>query len=180
MGREERKTGMDSSAVISECGRYRYRLYRSWSDGPFVVFLMFNPSTADATVNDPTIRKCIGFAERWGFPGLTVVNLFALRSTDPRAISKALYGDAVGPDNDAEILTACATSTELVAAWGCGQHMKGHRDRAAKALRLIRETYPVLKISCLGRSADGSPRHPLMLPYTTQLEPFSEVRARTK
>lgn len=164
---------MHATAVISECGRYRYRLYRSWADGPFVVFLMFNPSTADATTDDPTIRKCIGFAQRCGYPGLTVVNLFALRSTDPRAVSKALYADAVGPENDEAILTACATASEVIAAWGCGQHMKRHRDRAAKVLKLIRETYPALEVRCLGRSADGSPRHPLMLAYSTELQQFN-------
>jgi hypothetical protein len=159
-------------AVISACQRYRYRLYRSWADGPFVVFLMFNPSTADAEVDDPTIRKCIGFAQRWGYPGLTVVNLFALRSADPKVIGRSLYADAVGPDNDLAILTACVTATEVIAAWGCGQHMKAHRDRAPKVLRLIRETYPAMPISCMGRSADKSPRHPLMLPYSTEREPF--------
>jgi hypothetical protein len=163
---------VSKSAVLSECGRYRYRLYRSWSAGPFVVFLMFNPSTADAKEDDPTIRKCIGFARRWKYPGLTVVNLFALRSTDPRAIGRALYADAVGPDNDEAILTACATAKEVISAWGCGQHMKSHSDRPAKVLRMVRATYPRLAIQCLGRSSDGSPRHPLMLAYSTERQPF--------
>lgn len=165
-------TEVHRSAVISDCKRYRYRLYRSWGDGPFVVFLMFNPSTADAEIDDPTIRKCIGFAKRWGYPGLTVVNLFALRSTDPKAVGRALYAEAVGPENDSAILAACGTAKEVIAAWGCGQHMKGHRDRPTKVLKLIRETLPDLRISCLGLSADGSPRHPLMLAYETELQPF--------
>jgi len=156
------------SAVISDCKRYRYCLYRSWGDGPFVVFLMFNPSTADAEVDDPTIRKCIGFAQRWGYPGLAVVNLFALRSTDPKAIARHLYDDAVGIENDSQILTACTTATQVVAAWGCGQHLKSHSDRPAKVIKLIRGYYPKLELVCLGRSKDGSPRHPLMLPYTTE------------
>lgn len=159
---------MESSAVISDCLRYRYRLYRSWSDGPFVVFLMFNPSTADAQEDDPTIRKCIGFAKRWGYPGITVVNLFALRSTDPKAIEKHLYADAVGIENDSQILTACTTAKQVVAAWGCGQHLKMHRDRPEKVIKMIQSYYPDLELVCLGRSKDGSPRHPLMLSYSTQ------------
>ena len=160
------------SAEVSEDRRYRYRLYRSWGDGPFVVFLMFNPSTADAEVDDPTIRKCMGFARQWGFNGISVVNLFAFRSTDPKAIGRMLYSEAVGTDNDRAILTTCATAGEVVLAWGCGSHMKGHGDRPKRVLRLIRETYPNLRIACLGRSKDGHPRHPLMLPYSTAKEPF--------
>lgn len=164
---------MNRSAVLSECQKYRYRLYRSWSDGPLVVFVMFNPSTADGIEDDPTIRKCIGFAQRWRYPGITVVNLFAVRSTDPRAVRRMLYADAVGLENDTAILTACATAAEVVVAWGCGYHMGAHSDRAKKVVRMIRDTYPSLRISCLGRSKDGHPRHPLMLPYSTPLEPFA-------
>lgn len=155
------------SAELSSCGKYRYRLYRSWGDGPFVVFVMFNPSTADAEIDDPTIRKCIGFAKSWGINGICVVNLFAFRSTDPRTIGKMLYADAVGPKNDEAILTSCATASEVVFAWGCGQHMKSHSDRVSKVRRLIRNTYPYLPINCLGKSKDGQPRHPLMLSYST-------------
>jgi hypothetical protein len=155
------------SAILSDCGRYRYRLYRSWDDGPFVVFLMFNPSTADAQQDDPTIRKCMGFAKQWGYPGITVVNLFAMRSSDPREISKVPFNSAVGAENDEAILTACCTASELVCAWGCGQHMRKRLDRADSVLRMIRRTFPMLPITCLGRGADGQPRHPLMLAYST-------------
>jgi hypothetical protein len=161
------------SAELSECGRYRYRLYRSWGDGPFVVFLMFNPSTADAETDDPTIRKCVGFAQRWKYGGVAVVNLFAFRSSDPTAIGKHLYADAVGPKNDEAILTACATAAEVVLAWGCSQHFKSHRDRPAKILQLIRKHYPALKISCLGKSKDGHPYHPLMLGYLSERRPYN-------
>lgn len=137
-----------------------------------MVFLMFNPSTADAEKDDHTIRKCIGFAKEWGYPGVTVVNLFAIRSTDPREVSKVSFEDAVGPDNDREILTACVTAAAVVCAWGCGQHMRKRSDRVDRALRMIVEAYPDLPIACLGRSADGNPRHPLMLSYDTPREHF--------
>lgn len=158
---------MNKSAEISVCERYRYRLYRSWADGPFVVFLMFNPSTANAEMDDPTIRKCMGFAERWGYGGIAVVNLFALRSTDPREVGKVSFAEAVGPDNDDAILKVCATAGEVITAWGCGQHMRTRLDRAIKVLRSIKATYPDLPINCLGRGKDGQPRHPLMLAYST-------------
>lgn len=160
------------SAALSACQRYRYSLYRSWADGPFVVFLMFNPSTADAQENDPTIRKCMGFSRTWGYPGMAVVNLFALRSTDPRALKSVSYQEAVGPENDASILTALATASELICAWGCSAHMKTRLDRAKKVISMVRRTYPSMPIRCLGRSADGTPRHPLMLPYITAREEY--------
>jgi hypothetical protein len=90
---------LQPGAVISQDGKYRYKLARYWnSKEPPVIFIMLNPSTADAVENDPTIRRCISFAKRWGFGGLEVYNLFALRSYDPAVIEIA--GDPVGPDND--------------------------------------------------------------------------------
>lgn len=74
----------EQSATISECGRYRYRLTRRFADGPCATFVMLNPSTADETIDDPTIRRCRNFAIREGCGGLVVVNLFAYRATDPR------------------------------------------------------------------------------------------------
>lgn len=159
---------MTKSAELSGDGRYRYRLYRSWGDGPFVVFLMFNPSTADAETDDPTIRKCIGFAQQWGYGGISVVNLFALRSTDPREVGKVPFAEAVGVDNDEAILKVCGTAGEIVLAWGCGQHMRNRLDRASKVIRLIRTHFPSLPINCLGRGKDGQPRHPSRLSYSTQ------------
>lgn len=76
---------MDKGAIISECGKYRYQLWRIWDDTkPKVLFIMHNPSTADANEDDPTIRRCIGFAKRWGYGGIYVGNLFAFRATDPK------------------------------------------------------------------------------------------------
>jgi hypothetical protein len=170
----------ESDAVLSECGTYRYRLWRHWGDGAcgLVTFVMLNPSTADGHIDDPTIRKCVGFARRWGRHGIRVVNLFALRSTDPRGL--VTHADPVGPDNDTH-LTAVIRQLRahdepehlIVCAWGsCG---------TAAVKRLVAGRVKALAMDgalgdaplmCLGRARDGSPRHPLMLAYNTRLEPW--------
>ncbi|MFD3920195.1 DUF1643 domain-containing protein [Streptomyces sp. NPDC058595] len=95
---------MIRTALISDCGRYRYRLTRTWGPGPAAVMVMLNPSTADGTQDDPTVRRCVTFADAWGCGGLIVVNLYAWRATK-RAELK-LAPDPVGPDNDAHLRTA--------------------------------------------------------------------------
>src|SRR5690606_18576726 len=100
-----RRGTMNGTARFSPCGQYRYLLTRPipapfWKpDAGEAVFVMLNPSTADASEDDPTIRRCIGFAKEWGCTGLTVANLYALRSTDPKGLWK--HRDPVGPENDA-------------------------------------------------------------------------------
>lgn len=84
------------AAVLSPCGRYRYELTRRWAPGPLVGWVMLNPSRADAHTDDPTVRRCVGFAHRWGYGGLIIRNLYALRATDPAALADHL--DPVGPD----------------------------------------------------------------------------------
>ncbi len=97
---------MTGSAVLSECARYRYRLDRAWERDDHglgtVTWVMLNPSTADADVDDPTIRRCIGFSKAWGYNALTVVNLFAWRATSPRDL--CAVEDPVGPDNEAHLI----------------------------------------------------------------------------
>ena len=149
------------TAIFSECGTYRYQLIVREPRGFGVAtFVMLNPSTADEMKDDPTVRRCRGFAVRWGFQEVRVVNLFALRSTDP----KALYSDAspVGPENDAAIVGAAMTSDRVVAAWGVHGSLLG-RDKAVSEL-LYR-----FNISCLGRTKDGSPKHPLYLKSDSKL-----------
>jgi hypothetical protein len=126
---------------------------------------MLNPSTADATKNDATIRKCIGFSKRWGYGRMIVVNLFALRSTDPRALAKNT--DPVGVENDYWTITAMREARECVCAWGCQQHLTTPKLRArpSLALSLIRMHAPTV---CLGFRKDGAPRHPLILSYETE------------
>ena len=154
------------SAVISECGQYRYRLDRWWGKGTRAVFIMLNPSTADADMDDPTIRRCIGFAKAWGADGLTVVNLFAYRATDPEALREC--SAPVGPENDHAIRRAVAGAQHVVAAWGTNSFIGG---RAYRVKKIIKEMGATLR--CLGRTNSGNPRHPLYVPAAQPLEDFA-------
>ncbi len=158
---------MNKSAVISECGQFRYILRRSWDIGrPGVTFVMLNPSIADAEQDDPTVRKCIGFAERQGFGHLNVVNLFAHRATDPANLKRA--GWPRGPECDFWIDRALGETHNAICAWGT--NARG-LVRPAEVLELIRKRG--LKPVALALTDDGIPRHPLMLPYTCTLTEFA-------
>ena len=153
-GDELRALAESSGAVISACGRYRYRLWRRWSDGPTCVFIMLNPSTADAESDDPTIRRCIGFAKREGCGGLVVANLFAFRATSPRDMMAA--DDPVGPENDNHLRWCADLATgPVIAGWGAHGSFRG-RDAAVR--RMLDG-----KAMHLGLTAAGQPRHPLYL-----------------
>jgi hypothetical protein len=158
-----------SGAAFSPCRKYRYRLWRTWGDPQKrVAFIGLNPSTADESKDDPTIRKCIGFAKRWGYGGLTMLNLFGWRSTDPKGLREP--ADPVGLDNDTAIGFACIDAERVVFAWGSHQPV---RELLAKRAADLREKYDKVfrsRAVVLGRCADGNPRHPLMLPYTTPVE----------
>src|SRR4051812_29394299 len=107
-----------SSATFSGDGMYRFRLDRKWSDGVnYCNFLMLNPSTADAVANDPTVERCQRRAQLWGYDGLIVTNLFALRSTNPDKL-KAVVDPVGNPDNDDAILEAATKSGIVICAWG--------------------------------------------------------------
>lgn len=140
------------SAVLSSCGQYRYELWRRWAEGPHVLFIMLNPSTADAANDDATIRKCVAYAKRWGFGALCVGNLFAFRATDPKDMKSA--ADPIGPENDATLARLSSEAGVIVAAWGAhGTHM--NRDKA------VMKMLPT--INALHVTKDGSPGHPLYL-----------------
>jgi hypothetical protein len=161
--------GVQCSAELSPCGRYRYTLTRRWTAGlPVMTFVMLNPSTA-AVVDDPTTRRCIAFARAAGCGGLSLVNLMAWRATNPRDLRTV--EDPVGPDNDRWILYTVVTNHPgpLVLAWGSGADWARARARAHTVLVLLAGR-PLL---CLGLTASGQPRHPLYVKAVTQLRPFN-------
>jgi hypothetical protein len=148
---------MKSRAELSPCKNYRYALWREWSDEPQVLFVMLNPSTADDSQDDPTIRRCIAFAKQWGYGGLIVANLFAWRSPYPAHLKNAR--DPIGPSNDQWLKKLAKQSAAVVGAWGNhGTYMQ--RGQAVAAL------FPGLQ--CLGVTKQGQPRHPLYVPSATQ------------
>lgn len=162
---------MKSSAVISECGLYRYSLTREWDASlPRAAWCMLNPSTADALIDDPTIRRVIGLSKSWGFGSVEVVNLFAFRATDPKAMRASWQ--PIGPMNDTFIKTAADVCGAFIAAWGASGT---HRSRAWEVLRLI-EGIPVW---CCGMTKGGQPKHPLYVHSMTKrvlLNPSPEVK----
>jgi hypothetical protein len=131
---------------------------------------MFNPSTADATEDDHTIRKCIGFAKRWGYGRMVVVNLFAIRSRDPKAVGR-IGESSVGPLNMYWILEAAMEGREIICAWGCAQHAPQIECLIERTLGELQDRVDI-PLRCLGRRKDGHPRHPLILAYDTPREPF--------
>jgi hypothetical protein len=167
------------SALISPGGKYRYHLHRELPGGGrrVATFIMLNPSTADHLVDDPTIRKCIGFCQRWGCGELNVVNLFAVRATDPADMRKA--SDPVGEDNHEWVRRAVDTTRDfhepqdaglVVCSWGThGSYM----DRDLTVLGWIEG---LCKPMALGLTRDGHPRHPLYVPYSAELVPFAGRR----
>lgn len=182
-------------ARFSADGLQRYRLGRiintralpplgewhRWQDEAWraawvrVVFLMLNPSDADAFKPDNTVSRCVKFAQIWGADVLEVVNLFAFRSPYPKDLRRASYrGD--GPENDAQILAACKGAHRVVAAWGAGGDFDLVSERARHVEEMLR--FQGIALHCLARTDDGTcPKHPLargrhFIPYTKELEVY--------
>jgi hypothetical protein len=152
-------TNEPNGAYFSECQRYRYALWRWWGQGPprlpyLCAFICLNPSTADASNNDPTVTRCIVFSKRWGFDGFAMLNLFAHRATDPKEMKRAI--NPVGPLNDDVIRYYAKAAGMTVAAWGAhGTHL----GRNNAVLRLLKGQ----RLYHLAVTKDGHPRHPLYL-----------------
>ncbi|MGV2886049.1 DUF1643 domain-containing protein [Paenibacillus taichungensis] len=146
---------MLKGAIIDASGQYRYSLWRIWdSNLPGVLFIMLNPSTADATIDDPTIRRCIGFAKSWGYGSLEVVNLFAYRATNPDELKNCI--DPVGSENDEYILKALKQAKKVITAWGT----KGaFFNRNQAVMEILKPYHP----HCLDTSKGGHPKHPLYI-----------------
>lgn len=155
---------MRSEAYLSNDRKYRYWLLRVWDDSlPVNCSCGVNPSTADERENDPTIRKDIGFSERQGFGGLLKLNVSAYRSTDPRGMRNMPVGDENTPSNLRQFFNLF-NAKQFTAAWG-----RNGRYLSAQAAAVLREFPDAM---CFGKNPDGTPRHTLMLPYTTKLERF--------
>ena len=154
-----------ASAIFSPCRTWRYTLERRWGDDPLTLVIVgLNPSTADETQDDPTIRRCIGFARSWGYGRLLMLNLFAYRATDPREMLAA--ADPIGPDNPEVIGREAGRALgSVLCAWGVhGAHLgwgPGVLERLGS------------KAMVLGLTKDGHPKHPLYLRADTQPSPLS-------
>ena len=147
-----------ATATFDPTRRYRYRLSRVWDPaGPRVCFVMCNPSTADALTLDPTVRRCAGFARRWGAGAFEVTNVFALRSTDPAALRRS--PDPVGPGNDDAIVAAATSADRVVCAWGIHGALHDRHDRVLALLDRAGVSAEALRLT-----RSGLPGHPLYLP----------------
>lgn len=161
----------ESGALFSPCERYRYELTRVWdASRPRLVFCGLNPSTADHRRDDPTIRRVVGFANRWGCGSLLMLNLFGLRSTDPRGLRTV--DDANGPGNDGAILKAFeearSRGERIVLGWGSWGHLL---DRGFRVANWALEVHGAPE--CFGLTKNGHPRHPLYLPNDAPTERWS-------
>ena len=158
------------SAYLSEDRTYRYSLTRDvapLTGQGTVSFIGLNPSTADETQDDPTIRRCIDFARRWGFARLKMLNLYAYRATNPHELWDVV--DAVGPENDCTIAKVVGGSDLVICAWGCCPFLYARPtiNRPRDVLALIAAPH------CLGSTKAGYPRHPLYLRADTLPQPFA-------
>lgn len=165
--------GVVGSALISADGLYRWSLTRRWGRGPMLTWLMLNPSTADAFTDDPTIRRCIGFAKAWGYGGIVVVNLFALRATHPELLNQ--HPDPVGPRNDDMILAAARAHSPLVVAWGADAPAE-RVQAVTDLLSLEQRADPdgqCARLLALGHTKAGFPRHPLYVRADTSPVDYS-------
>lgn len=148
---------IEKRARLSRCGRYRYVLERSWGCERTVLVIGLNPSTADAKVDDPTVRRCVQFAKDWGFGRLLIANLFAYRSTNPSVLLKV--DDPIGPSTDRILRETIEEADCVVAAWGA---RGGLLKRDQTVLEMLDDVY------CIGLTASGMPRHPLYMPAASQ------------
>lgn len=156
----------DAPAVFSPCRTYRYLLRRRVSlESGVVLWVMLNPSTADERVEDPTIRRCTDFTRRWNYGTLEVVNLYALRATDPREL--LCHTDPVGPENDTHIVAAMRRATFTILAWGASPEPLA---RKASVTLLAQQDVSIPTPYVLGWTKDGHPRHPLYVPRNRRLE----------
>ena len=160
--RTHRTEEIASEAVYSDCGNYRYRLSRRWSDaGSLINFIMLNPSKADEFRNDPTVERCERRARHLGFAAFCVTNIFAWRATDPKDMRRASHPD--GPLNSKIVLEAAKDADMVIAAWGAhGEHL----GRGVEVAQMLQSAH--VPLHHLGLSKHGHPRHPLYIAYSKE------------
>lgn len=158
---------IERKASFSRCRRYRYQLKRRWEDGDgSCVFIGLNPSTADASTDDPTIRRCMGFAQNWGFNELIMVNLFAYRTPHPSLLKKC--DDPVGSGNRQALRRACGSAQRIVVAWG---NDGAYLDQASKFAIIWAEH----TLYCFGLSKNDQPLHPLYQRREAKLVKYTQM-----
>ena len=154
-----------SDAEFSLCKRYRYTLVRQWGEGPrSIAFIGLNPSTADEIKNDPTVAKCIRWAKKWDYDMMWMLNIFAIRSTDPKYLR--MVHDPIGNENNKYISKITELTTTVICCWGTGGEFL---QRGRQVFNLLNHEC----ILCLGTTKLGHPRHPLYLRNDTRPEVFS-------
>lgn len=166
-----------AGALFSDDLTMRYRLWRRWADGPVLVVIGLNPSTADEAKTDPTVAKCMRHAIMWGLKGLVMLNLFPYRSTDPVTMKKAvnqlprwLWRNEIALNRDTiwkECYDTTGSGGAILAAWGNHGSFRGESHRIMEPIK------PYHDIACLGLTKSGEPRHPLYVPMLTKPVPFS-------
>jgi len=158
-------------AVITPCGKYRTSLTRIWSDGPVALFFLLNPSIADSSIDDPTVRRCIAFSKREKCGGLEIRNLFSLRSTNPKELISSI--DPYGPCQD--LFKDLCKFTPIIIAWGS---YGVFRNRGKWAIRELSKLSASLW--CFGWTKNNQPRHPLYLRHDTPLILIGQNNTMTK
>lgn len=157
-------------ATLSEDRCYRYDLWRRWDDGPLLAWIMLNPSTGDAEVDDATLRRCMGFARRDGYAGIVVRNLFAYRSTKPASLR--LADDPVGPDNDTWLEQLAGDRfgvAQVVAAWGAGA---GLQRLLPARLRLVQDLFGDRLVRLASEPPGPAAPHPLYIGGQTPFQAY--------
>ncbi|MEM1320846.1 MAG: DUF1643 domain-containing protein [Bacteroidota bacterium] len=154
---------MEKRASLSSCRRYRYALFRHWEDRlPGVLFVGLNPSSADEEQDDPTLRRCIRYAQAWGYGHLCMVNLYAFRHPSPKGLFKA--ADPIGPENEQHLRRYLSQYLDCVLIWG---NHGAKNDRYLEVLKLIE------KPLCLKINKNGQPAHPLYLKGGLRPQPYN-------
>ena len=158
-------TMMIKNAVLSEDRIYRYALWRIWDESKKrVLFIGLNPSTADEVEDDSTVKRCMSYAEQWGFGGILIGNLFAYRATNPLEMMTA--SDPVGTENDSWLKKLTNEADLIVGVWGNSGQFKG---RSIEVVSMLRRLY------CLQITAKGEPHHTRGLPDGLIAIPYSNV-----